>query len=98
MSTDIAGAVLVVPIANPRAFDHQSYVTPHALDAVNSNMNLIWPGDNEGTLQERSARRLSCLFEGSDAVIDLHTRAVDMLEHVRFQDDDSNHQPYMICA
>ncbi|MFD1562571.1 succinylglutamate desuccinylase/aspartoacylase family protein [Haloarchaeobius amylolyticus] len=88
-STEIAGTVLVVPIANPRAFDHRSYVTPHALDAVNSNMNRVWPGDDDGTLQERSARRLWYLVEGADAVIDLHTGSADMLEHVRFQDDDS---------
>ena len=88
-STEIAGTVLVVPIANPRAFDHRSYVTPQALDAVNPNMNRIWPGDDDGTLQERSARRLWCLVEGADAVIDLHTGTADMLEHVRFQDDNS---------
>ncbi|ELY62907.1 succinylglutamate desuccinylase/aspartoacylase family protein [Natrinema versiforme] len=87
LSTEIAGTVLVVPIANPRAFDHRSYVTPQALDAVNSNMNRVWPGNEEGTLQERAARRLWCLFEDADAVIDLHTGAADMLEHVRFHDD-----------
>lgn len=89
LSAEIAGTVLVVPIANPRAFDHRSYVTPQALDAVNSNLNRVWPGDDEGTLQERSARRLWSLFKDADAVIDLHTGAPDMLEHVRFHDDDS---------
>jgi predicted deacylase len=88
-STEIAGTVLVVPIANPLAFDHRSYVTPQALDAVNSNMNRVWPGDGDGSLQERLARRLWNLIEGVDAVIDLHTGTADMLEHVRFQNDDS---------
>lgn len=88
-STEIVGTILVVPIANQLAFDHRSYVTPQTLDAVNPNMNRVWPGDDEGTLQERSAKRLWRLIEGADAVIDLHTGAADMLEHVRFQDDSS---------
>jgi len=89
ISTEIMGTILVVPTANPLAFDHRSYVTPQALDAVNSNMNRIWPGNKEGTLQERSAKRLWRLVDGADAVIDLHTGTADMLEHVRFQDDNS---------
>lgn len=88
-SAEIAGTVLAVPIANPLAFDHRSYVTPQPLDAVNSNMNRVWPGNDDGSLQERAVEQLWRLVEGADAVIDLHTGTADMLEHVRFQDDDS---------
>lgn len=89
-TSEIAGTVVVVPIANPLAFDHRSYVTPQALDAFNSNLNRVWPGNAEGTLQERLAEQLWRLVEGADAIVDLHTGTPDMLEHVRFQDDDGS--------
>jgi predicted deacylase len=91
MAAEIQGTVIVVPIANPPSFDHRSYVTPQALDAFNSNLNRVWPGDATGTFQERLAEHLWRVIEGADAVIDLHTGTPDMLEHVRFQGEDGSH-------
>jgi predicted deacylase len=79
----IAGTVIVVPVVNALAFDNRSYMTPAAYDAVNPNLNRVWPGDSEGTLQERLAASLWDLLDGVDAVVDLHTGTPEMLEHVR---------------
>lgn len=81
---DLAGTVVVVPVANPLALDHRTYLTPQAYDARNSNLNRAWPGDLDGSLGQRMAARLWELVEGVDAVVDLHTGTADMLEHVRF--------------
>jgi predicted deacylase len=64
-------------------------MTPAALDALNPNMNRVWPGDDEGSLQERLVARLWELFVETDpdAAVDLHTGTADMLEHVRFDAD-----------
>ncbi|SIS13400.1 Predicted deacylase [Natronorubrum thiooxidans] len=80
--------MIVVPIVNTLAFDHASYVTPQAIDAVNPNCNRVWPGDDDGTVQERMVATLWQLIETADLVIDLHTGTADMLEHVRFQSGD----------
>jgi len=80
----IAGTVVAVPLVNPLAFDHRSYVAPPSLDAFNPNLNRVWPGDEEGTLQERMAANLWDLVTDADAVLDLHTGTADMLEHVRY--------------
>ena len=81
----IAGTVVVVPVVNPLAFDHRSYVTPAEFDAANPNLNRVWPGDDDGTFQERLAASLWELVAASDAAVDLHTGTPDMLEHVRFR-------------
>lgn len=88
LTSELAGTVIAVPVVNSLAFDHGSYVTPQAIDAVNPNFNRIWPGDEDGTLQERMAARLWRLIESADVVIDLHSGTPDMLEHVRFQSDN----------
>jgi predicted deacylase len=85
LTADLAGTVIAVPVVNSLAFDHGSYVTPQAVDAVNPNCNRVWPGDDTGTLQERIIARLWEVIEPTDVVIDLHTGTPDMLEHVRFQ-------------
>jgi predicted deacylase len=87
LDSEIAGTVVVVPVVNPLAFDHRSYLTPAEYDARNANLNRVWPGDDAGTLQERMAARLWDLVTGADAVVDLHTGTADMLEHVRFRRD-----------
>ncbi|GAB3669837.1 succinylglutamate desuccinylase/aspartoacylase family protein [Halopiger thermotolerans] len=85
LTADLAGTVIAVPVVNSLAFDHGSYVTPQAVDAVNPNCNRVWPGDDAGTLQERIVAQLWTVIEPTDVVIDLHTGTPDMLEHVRFQ-------------
>ncbi|RLM83777.1 serine protease [Halobellus sp. Atlit-38R] len=85
---DLAGSVVAVPVVNPIAFDHRSYLTPEAYDALNSNFNRIWPGDADGSFQERLVAGVWPLVEAADVAIDLHTGTPEMLEHVRFRQSD----------
>jgi predicted deacylase len=84
LTADLSGTVVVVPVANPLALDHRTYLTPQAYDARNPNLNRAWPGDPDGSLGQRVAARLWELVDGADAVVDLHTGTADMLEHVRY--------------
>ncbi|MFB6168421.1 MAG: succinylglutamate desuccinylase/aspartoacylase family protein [Haloferacaceae archaeon] len=83
-SADLAGTVVVVPVANPLALDHRTYLTPQAYDARHPNLNRVWPGDPSGSLGQRIAARLWELVAPADAVVDLHTGTPDMLEHARY--------------
>lgn len=85
LGAELAGTVIAVPVVNSLAFDHGSYVTPQAVDAVNPNFNRVWPGDEDGTLQERTVASLWELIATANVVVDLHSGTADMLEHVRFQ-------------
>ena len=87
LDAHIAGRVIVVPVVNSLAFDQRSYMTPPEYDVLNPNLNRVWPGDDDGSLQERLAAALWTLVAETDAVIDLHTGTPDMLEHVRFSTD-----------
>jgi predicted deacylase len=82
VDADLAGRVVAVPVADPLTFDRVSYTTPESLDAVNANMNRVWPGDPEGSLHERMAARLWEHAGEADAILDLHTGSPDMLTHV----------------
>jgi predicted deacylase len=84
----LAGEVIAVPVANPLAFDHRVYMGPTRLDAINSNMNRLWPGDADGTLMERMVDRLWTIAADADAVLDLHTGGPYMLTHTRFTPGD----------
>lgn len=84
LTADLAGSVVVVPVANPLALDNRSYLTPQAYDARHPNLNRAWPGDPSGSLGQRIAARLWDLVAEADAVVDLHTGSPDMLEHVRY--------------
>lgn len=88
LDAEIAGTVVAVPVANPIAFDHRSYLTPEAIDAFNANFNRIWPGDVGGSFQERLVAELWPLVEAADVAVDLHTGMPEMLEHVRFRESD----------
>ncbi|WP_135305606.1 succinylglutamate desuccinylase/aspartoacylase family protein [Haloarcula amylovorans] len=88
VDADIAGTVVVVPVVNPLAFDHRSYMTPAEYDVMNPNLNRVWPGDDGGSLQERLVARLWDLVGDADAAIDLHTGTADMLEHVRYREGE----------
>jgi predicted deacylase len=85
VGAEMTGTVVVVPVVNPLAFDHRSYLTPAEYDARHPNMNRVWPGDDSGTLQERLVAGLWGLVADADAAVDLHTGTADMLEHVRFR-------------
>ncbi|RLM53867.1 serine protease [Halobellus sp. Atlit-31R] len=88
LDADLTGTVVVAPVVNPIAFDHRSYLTPEAYDALNSNFNRIWPGDAGGSFQERLVANLWPLVESADVAVDLHTGTPEMLEHVRFRHSD----------
>ncbi|MFB6091128.1 MAG: succinylglutamate desuccinylase/aspartoacylase family protein [Halobellus sp.] len=88
VDAEIAGTVVAVPVANPIAFDHRSYLTPEAIDAFNANFNRIWPGDAGGSFQERLVANLWPLVASADVAVDLHTGMPEMLEHVRFRESD----------
>ncbi|MFW5965391.1 MAG: succinylglutamate desuccinylase/aspartoacylase family protein [Halodesulfurarchaeum sp.] len=83
------GEVLAVPVANPFAFDHRVYLAPNRLDAINSNMNRLWPGDPDGTLMERLVAGLYAIAETADAIVDLHTGGPYMRSHVRYTPESS---------
>ncbi len=82
------GEVLAVPVANPFAFDHRVYMAPTRIDAINSNMNRLWPGDPNGTLMERLVDSLWDRAREADAIVDLHTGGPYMCSHTRFTPDD----------
>lgn len=87
--SDLAGELVVVPVANPLTFDYRSYMAPQRLDALNSNMNRVWPGDLDGTLHERMAARLWEVIEEAEVLVDLHTGSPDMLSHVVYRRGDA---------
>ena len=82
-SASVAGTVVVVPVVNPLALDHRSYMTPAEYDAIHPNLNRVWPGDPHGTLQERLAANVWAIASEADAMIDLHTGTPETLPHVR---------------
>ena len=84
----LAGEVQAVPVANPFAFDHRVYMSPTRLDAMNPNMNRLWPGNPDGTLMERLVDSLWERAADADAVVDLHTGGPYMCSHTRFTEGD----------
>lgn len=73
---ELAGKVIVLPIANPAAFYKRSiYVHP----SDQKNLNRVFPGKKEGTEAERLAYGLTeTVFKEVDTIIDLH--GGDMIE------------------
>ena len=84
----LRGTLIAVPVADPLTFDQVSYVAPEAFDAINANMNRVWPGDPDGSLHERMAARLWEYVADADAVLDLHTGSPDTLTHTVYLDGD----------
>lgn len=88
LEADLQGRVVAVPVANPLSFDHRRYLAPQRLDALNANMNRLWPGDPAGTLLEGMVARLWSVAGEADYVVDLHTGTPAMLSHVRYSPGD----------
>jgi predicted deacylase len=66
----IKGRILLLPVANPRAFAVNHRFTP--LDEL--NLNRVFPGDDRGNYSEQLAYALAAEFFGKiDANIDLHS-------------------------
>jgi predicted deacylase len=86
-TTAVAGQLTLIPVMNPLAFDHRSYMTPGDYDVLNPNLNRSWPGDAEGTLVERMCAAYWRLLEQADVVVDLHTGTPSMSPHARVASD-----------
>jgi predicted deacylase len=67
---DLAGTVLLIPMASPLTFESGTRST--ALDMA--NLNRVFPGNPAGTLTEMLAHvLLDQVLAGCDAIIDLHS-------------------------
>ncbi|MCL4499716.1 MAG: succinylglutamate desuccinylase/aspartoacylase family protein [Chloroflexi bacterium] len=73
----LRGTLVVVPVANPLAFEWASRTTwIDGLYGDNGNMNRVWPGRPNGWITERMVYLMGeHLIKGSDVVIDLHDGA-----------------------
>lgn len=85
---DICGTLLMVPIANPFAYNAADRLTPED----GCNLAREFPGKDEGTLTQRLAWHLgSSLIEKADFLLDLHSGGTyyDVPELIGFYDNDS---------
>lgn len=72
---DIRGRVIIIPVANPIAFEHQQRATwiDGLYDATTGNLNRLWPGKPNGFVTERIAHAIkSSILEVTDYLIDFH--------------------------
>jgi predicted deacylase len=91
--TKMRGTLLAVPIVNVPAFLNRSRYLPDRRD-----LNRLFPGSSSGSLGSRIARIITeTLIPRADAVIDLHTGAVNRanLPQTRITADD---EPSMAMA
>ena len=75
----LAGTLLVVPVANPIAFEHQQRSTWIETNRGGStgNLNRLWPGKPNGFITERIAHELSAhVLQNADCIIDYHGSTV----------------------
>jgi predicted deacylase len=89
--TNLAGALIAVPIQNPLAFRTSTY---HSLED-GLNANRIFPGDATETLTNRCVAAISrYALEQSEVVLDLHCNARDSILYnfVRWNDTDAGNQ------
>jgi len=71
----VAGTIIVVPVANPLAFDMgvRSTWFDALYHGTTGNLNRLWPGKADGFLTERMAYVLSeSVIQPADCVVDLH--------------------------
>jgi uncharacterized protein len=71
---ELTGQLVLVPVANPVAFEMGSRCTwMDGLWGDSGNMNRLWPGRPNGWLTERFCHAIATqVVVGADAVIDLH--------------------------
>jgi uncharacterized protein len=90
---DVAGQVVICPVANPPAV-YGGRLNTSPLDGV--NINRVFPGDPDGGPTERMAAWLfEHLIDGADAYADLHSGGIDqyLLDFVGYRvtsDDELN--------
>lgn len=70
-----AGEVVFVPIANPASWEQRAYFYTFGKFSLydGRDFNYHFPGKADGSLNQRIARELYKLAEGSDLALDLHT-------------------------
>lgn len=70
-----AGAVTIVPFANPLAWEQRSYFYTHGkFDLTDGrDFNRNFPGREQGSMHQRIAHLLFTEARGHDLVVDLHT-------------------------
>lgn len=73
-ATELAGTIVIVPVANPPAFGAARRRNP----ADEVDMNRVFPGDPHGTVTERLAHRLfQSVLPGSDLLLSMHSWTAD---------------------
>jgi predicted deacylase len=75
----LAGTLVVIPVANPIAFEHQQRSTWIETNRGGStgNLNRVWPGKARGFITERIAHELTThVLRDADCVIDYHGSTV----------------------
>lgn len=84
---ELSGTVMIMPVANPLAFESLTRNTP--LDM--NNLNRVFPGDPQGWITEQMAHVISTQFlDKLDAYIDLHAGgAVPIVDYVYIQNDEA---------
>lgn len=78
----LAGNVIVVPVANPIAFQHghRSSWLDGLYGGTTGNLNRLWPGKPNGFITERMAYAISQnILAHADCVIDYHASPADGL-------------------
>lgn len=83
----LSGTVLLLPVANPLAFESLTRNTP--LDM--NNLNRVFPGDPQGWVTDQLAHVIATEFlDKLDAYIDLHAGgAVPIVDYVYIQNDEA---------
>lgn len=84
---ELSGTVLIMPVANPLAFESMTRNTP--LDM--NNLNRVFPGDPQGWVTDQMAHAIVTNFlDKIDAYIDLHAGgAVPIVDYVYIQNDEA---------
>ncbi len=90
----LRGTVVIIPVANPLAFERGSRSSPiDGLFGDNGNLNRVWPGRPDGWLTERLADALFRQFlSRADFTIDLHGGEAGVAIYYAYiaVDDDSH--------
>ncbi len=71
----LSGTVVIVPVANPASFARRgTSMVPNEDSAGETNLNRVFPGNEQGNLAERIAHTVfHGAIEGSDYYVDLHS-------------------------
>ncbi len=85
---EVQGEILLIPIANPLAFQARERKTPND----GKDLNRCFPGNKDGSVTDKIAYEIFNLIKDSNYVIDLHTGPEGriLLPHPRmFENDES---------